>query len=90
MHGGIRFAQWRGVGASGEHHMPYQPGADGDLDLVFVFHHDGQIATRALDVAHAQAETTTLNEQVGVREKAEKTKATMRLCSVECRLNGLK
>jgi len=56
-HGGIRFAQWRGVGANGEHNMSYQPGTDGDLDLVFVFHHGGQIATRALDVAHAQAET---------------------------------
>jgi len=32
----------------------------------------------------------TSNEQVRVREKVAKTKATMRLCGVECRLNGLK
>ena len=70
--------------------MSYQPGTDGDLDLVFVFHHGGQIATRALDVAHAQAETRLRMNRWEWVEKVEKTKATMRLCSVECRLNGLK
>jgi hypothetical protein len=90
MHGGIRFAQRRGVGASSEHSMACQPGTDGRSG-VCVSPRAVRSATRAFRCrACPVAETRTSNEQVKVGEKYEEAMATMRLCRIECRLDGVK